>query len=238
MAKPGITMNLAPTQLDHVVIAATTLAEGVAWCEATLGVTPGPGGEHALFGTHNRLLKLNSDSAPNAYLEIIAIHPQAQPTRAPPLQRWFDLDSPALRGSLAQKGPQVIHWVASVPQIDTALAAWTKLDINGGVALTASRPTPAGLLEWQIAVRDDGMRLFDGCLPTLIQWGDAHPARSMADNGLRLMDLQLQHPQAEALEKALKAVGMNAVKVTAGPACLQLHLETPRGKLLLTSLPG
>jgi hypothetical protein len=231
-------MNLAPVQLDHVVVAATTLEEGVAWCEATLGVTPGPGGEHALFGTHNRLLKLNSHSAPNAYLEIIAIHPQTQPTRAPPLRRWFDLDSPALRASLAQQGPQVIHWVASVPQIDAALAAWTKLGTNGGVALTASRPTPAGLLEWQIAVRDDGMRLFDGCLPTLIQWGDAHPSRSMADKGLRLLDLQLQHPQAQALQQALKAVGMNDLKVTTGPACLLLQLEAPRGELQLSSFTG
>jgi hypothetical protein len=31
-------------QLDHLVVAARTLDEGVAWCEATLGVTPGPGG--------------------------------------------------------------------------------------------------------------------------------------------------------------------------------------------------
>ena len=33
-------------QVDHLVIAASTLDEGVAWCERTLGMTPGPGGEH------------------------------------------------------------------------------------------------------------------------------------------------------------------------------------------------
>ena len=38
-------------QLDHLVIMANSLDEGVAWCEATLGVTPGPGGEHPLMGT-------------------------------------------------------------------------------------------------------------------------------------------------------------------------------------------
>ena len=42
--------------VDHVVIAADTLERGVQWCEATLGVTPERGGEHALMGTHNRLL--------------------------------------------------------------------------------------------------------------------------------------------------------------------------------------
>ncbi len=31
-------------QLDHLVVAARTLEDGVAWCEATLGVTPGLSG--------------------------------------------------------------------------------------------------------------------------------------------------------------------------------------------------
>ena len=142
--------------IDHLVIAAATLAEGVAWCEATLGVTPSTGGEHALFGTHNRLLKLIRDGAPNAYLEIIAVNPAAEPARLAPLKRWFDLDQPALQARLTKEGPQLIHWVASVPDLNAALTAWRALDIDRGPALTASRPTPAGLLQWQIAVRDDG----------------------------------------------------------------------------------
>jgi hypothetical protein len=56
---------------------AASLAEGVAWCEATLGVTPGPGGEHPLMGTHNRLLRIATPDFPNAYFEIIAINPVA-----------------------------------------------------------------------------------------------------------------------------------------------------------------
>ncbi|MEY4341937.1 MAG: hypothetical protein RL541_1441, partial [Pseudomonadota bacterium] len=44
-----------PAYIDHLVVAASSLAQGVAWCEDQLGITPGPGGEHALFGTHNRL---------------------------------------------------------------------------------------------------------------------------------------------------------------------------------------
>ena len=104
--------------LDHLVVAAATLAEGVAWCEATLGLTPGPGGAHALFGTHNRLMRLHSAEQPRAYLEIIAIDPAATATRLAPLRRWFDLDDPALRERLQREGPQLVHWVASVPDID------------------------------------------------------------------------------------------------------------------------
>jgi hypothetical protein len=42
-------------QLDHRVVVARTLDEGVQWCEATLGITPGAGGEPPRFGKHNRL---------------------------------------------------------------------------------------------------------------------------------------------------------------------------------------
>ena len=73
-------------ELDHFAIAANTLAEATAHVEEALGVPLQPGGEHAVFGTHNRLLGL----ADGLYLEAIAIDPEATPERSP---RWFDLDS-------------------------------------------------------------------------------------------------------------------------------------------------
>jgi hypothetical protein len=220
--------------LDHLVIAAATLAEGVAWCEATLGIAPGPGGEHALFGTHNRLLKLQAPGAPNAYLEIIAVNPGATPTRGAPFKRWFDLDDPALQDRLRQQGPQPIHWVASVPDLNAALTAWQALGIERGAALTASRPTPAGLLQWQIAVRDDGQRLLGGCLPTLIQWGAVHPAQSMPESGLALRSLRLSHPQNGLLHAALQAIGVHGIAVDSAGTSLVAELGTPLGDVTLT----
>ena len=69
------------SQIDHLVVLASSLDEGAQWCEAVLGVTPGPGGEHALMGTHNRLLSLASPAYPQAYLELIAINPGAASAR-------------------------------------------------------------------------------------------------------------------------------------------------------------
>lgn len=225
----------APAQLDHLVIAARTLDEGVAWCEATLGVVPGPGGEHALFGTHNRLLRLHSEQAPRAYLEIIAINPTTTPTRQAGLKRWFDLDDLALQTRLAQHGPQLVHWVASVPDIDAATRAWNALGIDRGPVIAASRPTASGLLQWRISVRDDGQRLFGGALPTLIQWGGAHPTDTLPISDVTLRGLSFRHPEADRLQAALSSIGLADRAVTRGPAALTAELTTPLGPCTLRS---
>ena len=221
--------------VDHLVVLAPSLAEGVAWCEATLGVVPGPGGEHPLMGTHNRLIPINTAAFPCAYLEIIAINREAVPQRAAGAKRWFDLDDDALQARLRTQGPQLAHWVAQVPDLPQALATLSAQGIDRGQVVAASRPTPQGLLRWQISVRDDGQRLLGGCLPTLIQWGDTHPTQAMADQGVALESLALAHPQAGALRQALDAVGLGDIPVHTGPARLQARLRTPRGPVDLIS---
>ena len=209
--------------LDHLVVLADTLAEGAAWCEATLGVAPAPGGEHPLFATHNRLLAIGSAAFAQAYLEIIAVNPGATPAR----RRWFDMDDEALRAQVRARGPRLIHWVARVPDLAQALAAWAAQGLDAGVPLAASRMTPRGLLEWQIAVRADGRRLMHGCLPTLIEWGAVHPAPSLPASGVTLDALTLRHPQAAALQRALDAIGLHGICIEqAGTAAMRARLAT------------
>ena len=114
-------MTAAPplaSRIDHLVVAAVSLAEGVEWCEKKLGVTPGPGGEHPLMGTHNRLFLIASSTFPRAYLEIIAIHSGASYARSAWARRWFDLDDPELQAQLAKSGPRLVHFVARTALAD------------------------------------------------------------------------------------------------------------------------
>jgi hypothetical protein len=173
--------------VDHLVIGAATLEQGAAWCAATLGVLPGPGGKHPLMGTHNLLLAIGSPVYPRAYLEIIAIDSQAA---APGRSRWYDLDDPALRAALAA-GPRLIHWVAGCDDAAAECAALAAAGIDRGEVLQAERDTPRGLLRWRISVRRDGQRLGGGALPTLIEWGDTHPADSLAASPVRLAALSV-----------------------------------------------
>jgi hypothetical protein len=219
-------------RIDHLVVGTASLEEGAAWCEATLGIVPGPGGEHPLMGTHNRLLRIATVDYPRAYFEIIAPQPGRQPQRA---RRWFDLDDEAVRDTLARNGPRLLHFVASVPDVRRAVAALRALGIERGEPAAASRMTPRGLLSWQITVRDDGQRLFDGTLPTLIEWGETHPASAMPESGATLQSLTLCHPQAASLRCACEAIALQDVTIKEGAAGLCAVLDTPRGRVKLAS---
>jgi len=222
-------------RIDHLVVAADTLEQGIAWCEATLGVTPGPGGEHPLMGTHNRLLRIATVDHPRAYFEIIATNP-AVPVAAHDRRRWYDLDDASLRATVREQGPRLVHWVAQVPDITQAVGALARMGIDRGEVLAVSRMTPRGLLQWEITVRRDGQRLFDGCLPTLIAWGDVHPAAAMPDSGVTLHRLAIRHPRAETLRKALDALGLEGVEVAEGAANLCATLHGPRSAVRLESM--
>lgn len=211
--------------LDHLVVAAATLDEGVQWCEAVLGVTPGPGGQHPLMGTHNRLFDISSEAFPQAFFEIIAIDPSAWP---PGRTRWFGLDTVDLRSE-----PRLLHWVARVSAIGVQGLALRAAGFDIGPAIAASRDTPQGRLAWRISVRDDGRLLVGGALPTLIDWGRTpHPAASMAAPGVTLQALTLRG-LTPAVIKALDVRGV-VHAADAGPA-LSATLDTPRGRITLTS---
>lgn len=219
-------------RIDHLVVAAVNLDEGAAWCEATLGVRPGPGGEHPLMGTHNLLLRVATVNYPRAYLEILAIQPGRTSQRSP---RWFDLDDDAVRDALRREGPRLLHFVASVPDVASSVAALKDAGHDRGEPLRASRMTPRGLLEWQITLREDGQRLLHGTLPTLIQWGDTHPASALPESGITLQALCAYAPAPATLERAYRAIGLQGVTVKTGATNLCAVLDTPRGRIRLQS---
>ena len=219
----------AAAHVDHLVVAAASLAQGVAWCEATLGITPGPGGQHPLMGTHNRLFKIASADYPDAYFEIIAIDPAAPP---PGRARWFGLDDPALQARLRDDGPRLIHFVARSGMLDMHRWGLITVGRRPGNPVAAGRDTPQGRLQWQILVNDDGALDCAGALPTLIQWQGSHPATHMPDSGVTLGGLTL-HGVPERVRDVLRLRGVSVLP-QAGVALLA-RLATPKGEITLES---
>jgi hypothetical protein len=210
--------------VDHLVVAAKTLDEGVAWCEATLGITPGPGGRHPLMGTHNRVFSIAGPAFPEAYFEIVAIDPQAAP---PGRARWFGMDALDLSA-----GPRLVNLVARSTMLDMHRWGLITVGCKPGDPVSASRETPQGTLAWQILVREDGGLDCGGALPTLIQWQGTHPASRMPASGVTLRALALHGLPPRARD----VLRLRGVSTEAGPGpALVATLATPLGDVVLSS---
>ena len=212
---------MAIAALDHLVLAATTLADGIDYLSEVLGTTPTMGGRHDAMGTHNALLRLGE----RCYLELIAIDPDgAKPTRP----RWFDLDSVALQAELVER-PRLVHWVARTSDIAAAAARCP-------VPLGPVHAMARGDYRWRITIPDDGTRPGRGIVPTLIQWDvPQHPADRLPKSGVTLAHLAASHPEPADVRAALAALGLReALAVTYDRETrLAAMLRTPRGIVTL-----
>ena len=154
------------TEIDHIAVAAHTLAQGVEYVRACLGIEMPYGGAHPRMGTHNHLVRLG----PAVFLEVIAVDPAAP---APARPRWFGLDDPALQAELAA-APRLLTWVVRTGDIAGALLACSR-------PLGAIQPMTRGELRWLITFPDDGTMVDGGAMPALIHWHGPgeHPAGRM-----------------------------------------------------------
>ena len=185
-------MSAAATRavLDHLVVGAATLDQGVGFIRDLCGVTMPFGGIHPRMGTHNHLTRLGE----GIFLEVIAIDPQASRPEEP---RWFGLDDPAQQARLAER-PRLIAWVAGVPSLSALGPAIGPFG--------RPRELTRGDLAWQIAFPQNG-QMTDGVLPALIEWPPGlHPSARMADQGLRFERLRLHHPEPARIRDALASV--------------------------------
>lgn len=213
--------------VDHLVIGAHTLEQGAQWCERVLGATPAPGGKHVVMGTHNQLLTIASAAFPRAYLEIIAIDPDAPP---PSRVRWFGLDEPATQARLRDR-PRLLHLVARSTRLDATLAALAAQGIDAGQAVAAERASPNGMFRWRIAGRTDGKLLCGGALPTLIEWLGMHPTDHLPASAVALQSLAL----GGLSDAVAAAIALQGVPVTAQGVALRARFGTARGVVHLSS---
>lgn len=206
--------------LDHLVVGAASLEQGVAHLRDLLGLELPFGGSHPLMGTHNCLTRIGD----GIFLEIIAIEPGRT---APPRPRWFGLDDPAQRRRIAER-PALIAWVAGTRDINAALRD-APADLGTPVEMTR------GDLVWQIGIRDDGALPEAGVLPVLIQWPPGpHPSGRMTDLGIRLGALRLRHSDPGRIHLALDALGAAGLAEVASGTVpgIEADLRLPDGRVV------
>ena len=85
-----------------------------------------------------------------------------------------------------------------------------------------------------MAVPATGRLPFDDAFPALIRWdGTLHPAGLLPDAGVRLLALDITHPDAIALTKALHGrINDTRLRLHVGPQAMQAMqatFQTPHG---------
>lgn len=203
--------------VDHLVWGGRDLEAEIDHIERVTGVRAALGGRHPGEGTRNALIRIGDA----AYLELIAPD-LTQPS--PPHPRWFGLD--------ALTSPRLVTWAAKSRDLD---AEWTAAHAAGvplGEVRSGRRELADGrALSWRLTYPD--LRVGDGLVPFLIDWGDSpHPART-APAGLELVGLHAEHPAPALMTQLLARLGY-ALRVMPGPTpALIATLNTPRGRIEL-----
>jgi len=203
--------------LDHLVVAAATLADGIDYVAALTGAAAQPGGKHVAMGTHNALVRLGD----KVFLEIIAIDPAGTKPARP---RWFDLDNIAMQSELTER-PRLIHWVVRATDIDSVVA-------RSEIALGKVHAMARGDYRWRITIPDDGKLPAKGIVPTVIQWDvPFHPADTLPSSNVSIAGIAAAHPDPALIRGALASLGLEGVlPITYDrDARLAAMLRTPLG---------
>lgn len=200
-------------QLDHLVYASSNLEKGIQEIESLTGAKVSPGGVHPGRGTHNAILSLG----PYCYLEIIAPDP-AQANTSKNL--WMGLTD--------LKGSRITRWAVKSSNLQEIKKKMRQADINIGDLQQGQRRLPSGpLLKWELS--DPEACEQDGLIPFFIDWLDSiHPATPLPQS-CKLLELSIQHPQADQIAEKLKQVGIAIKSKNQQTAKICARLQTPHG---------
>jgi hypothetical protein len=96
-------------------------------------------------------------------------------------------------------------------------------------------------LKWKVAITEDGRLPGAGFIPLCIQWlVDFHPSENMQQLGCEFESLTLFHPRPQWLRSSLSSINADRVVTIAQSepgesACLELAINTPGGRVLISS---
>lgn len=210
-------------RLDHLIVIAPSLADGVSHVRACLGVAAPFGWRHDFMGTHNHLLQLGD----SVYLEIVALDPEAED---PGRRRWFGLDDQEKVGADWRAGRRLRGWVARTDVIDAVIAARPSI-FGEKTAL------PTGDPYFDFAIPRDGSLPLDGAAPSVIdRRGKPRSMASIADLGARLRSFTVEYPDPDALKALYRALAIErAPAIVQGPRLrYRAQIDTPSGLKELT----
>ena len=207
-------------RIDHIVIGTDNLISGTSILEKKLNTKLLPGGEHKVMGTHNKLLKLQTE----IYFEVIANNPNVKPPMHP---RWFSLDELETKQKI-KKSPRSLCWILAVDNICDAVKI---CGYNPGEILELSR----GDLRWKVTVPTNGQLIENGVLPFLIEWPkNIHPSNNLANSSISLTKISLIHQEPDNIKNIIKnLIKSDLITISKGLPKVEFYLKNQNNEIVI-----
>jgi hypothetical protein len=210
------TMASIPENLDHILLGANDLDQGIRWIEERSGVRAVFGGAHPGRGTCNALLSLG----PRRYLEIIAPDPQQASSTA---------GNDMVDRLHAIHEPRLIGWAVHTDDLSALMQRATAAGIAIENVRDGSRVRPDGktLLWRSVALKND----FGGMLPFFIEWnpGSIHPSQD-APSGCTLQHFFIESPAREDVRSVAAKLGLELEIRPAKATVLRARIMGKKGE--------
>ncbi len=204
---------------DHLLLGVSDLDHGIDWFERRAGVRAVMGGVHPGRGTRNALASLGGAH----YLEIIAPDPKQT------------LEYPQFQLSTLTE-PRLIYFAVRTNDIDSTADSLRRAGVHTIGPTDGSRRTSSGaLLRWKaLGVESKFQSGEIDPIPFFIEWASdsTHPSKD-APPGCLIEDVRFEHPHANELRAALRAIGLEANVAAADQGRIIAIVQTPKGRVEL-----
>ncbi len=200
--------------LDHIALAASDTARGVAWLAERTGAAPLLVDPEPSQWYQSATLPLGGDS----FLEVIGPNPSSRrPHPLRTLLAGFD-------------EPRLLFWYVATDDLD----AFSARAADGGHLLTRVECVDGGEghNKYRRAVIGKG---FVSQRPSVIEW-QRRVEREDLDHRCRLTGFDLWHPEPGPMNDLLQHIGAS-IQVTTGESRIELVVDSPAGEVRLES-PG
>ena len=149
-----------------------------------------------------------------------------------PRSRAADSAEPRPFGIDGLKEPRLVTWAVKGTSLDSLARDAVRDGVKLGEVIAGSRRRADGvLLTWRYT--DPRTVVADGVVPFVIDWGATPHPSSTATAGASLVGLRAEHPDPQAVQDALKRLGLE-LPVQRGPrAALIATVNSPRGRVEL-----
>lgn len=203
------------SRVDHLLLAAPDLEDGINVVEDLLGIRAFIGGRHIGLGTRNALIAIG----PASYLEIIAPDPEQTTYRKP---RILGIDE--------LKAPKLVAWAAKGDDLEHLASMDLGGGLNLGEVLSSSRSGPDGAeLNWRFT--DPFTIIADRIVPFFINWDQSQHPASQAAPGAAMVDFRAEHPEPDVVRGQLDKLGLDLPVSRGLEPALVATIECPKGTI-------